>query len=224
MYERFTEPARQVVILAREEARALKHGYIGTEHLLLGLLRLDDGGLAGRVLAALGIGIEHVRAEVVRIAGCGPEVISTSSGLPFTPRSKKVLEFALREALGLRHNYIGSEHILLGIVKENGGVAARVLLDADADPETIRDEIRRELGIPPRAARPDMPGPTSYIVGGDPSDPKLRTAENLDQRIESIAIRERLMSERLERLRKELAELRAERERLHGPPEPPEQQ
>lgn len=206
MYERFTEPARQVVVLAQEEARALKHAYIGTEHILLGLLRLEDGGLAGRVLGTLGIGIEHVRAEVVRIAGAGPEVIATSSGLSFTPRSKKVLEFALREALGLRHNYIGSEHILLAIVKENGGVAARVLLDAEADPETIRDEVLRGLGDPQRAG----------VLGHCTSE------KNLDQRIEALAIRERLMSARLERLRDELAELRANQERRDAPGKEPE--
>ena len=111
MFERFTERARQVVVLAQEEARTLKHNYIGTEHILLGLLR-EEEGLAARVLESLDITVERVRAQVVRIVGSGEEV--TSGQIPFTPRAKKVLELALREALSLGHNYIGTEHILLG--------------------------------------------------------------------------------------------------------------
>jgi ATP-dependent Clp protease ATP-binding subunit ClpC len=138
MFERFTERARQVVVLAQEEARTLKHNYIGTEHILLGLLR-EEEGLAARVLESLDITVERVRAQVVRIVGSGEEV--TSGQIPFTPRAKKVLELALREALSLGHNYIGTEHILLGLVRENEGVAARILLDFDADAETIRESV-----------------------------------------------------------------------------------
>jgi ATP-dependent Clp protease ATP-binding subunit ClpC len=145
MFERFTERARQVVVLAQEEARTLKHNYIGTEHILLGLLR-EEEGLAARVLESLDITVERVRAQVVRIVGSGEEV--TSGQIPFTPRAKKVLELALREALSLGHNYIGTEHILLGLVRENEGVAARILLDFDADAEKIRNEIIRMLSGP----------------------------------------------------------------------------
>ena len=116
MFERFTERARQVVVLAQDEARALKHNYIGTEHILLGLLR-EEEGLAARVLESLDITVEEVRAQVARIVGQGDEV--TTGQIPFTPRAKKVLELALREALSLGHNYIGTEHILLGLVREN---------------------------------------------------------------------------------------------------------
>src|ERR687887_138964 len=122
MFERFTERARQVVVLAQEEARTLKHNYIGTEHILLGLLR-EEEGLAARVLESLDITVERVRAKVV-------------------------LELALREALSLGHNYIGTEHILLGLVRENEGVAARILLDFDADSEKIRNEVIRMLSGP----------------------------------------------------------------------------
>ena len=145
MFERFTERARQVVVLAQEEARTLKHNYIGTEHILLGLLR-EEEGLAARVLESLDINVERVRAQVVRIVGSGEEV--TSGQIPFTPRAKKVLELALREALSLGHNYIGTEHILLGLVRENEGVAARILLDFDADSEKIRNEVIRMLSGP----------------------------------------------------------------------------
>jgi ATP-dependent Clp protease ATP-binding subunit ClpC len=134
-----------VVVLAQEEARTLKHNYIGTEHILLGLLR-EEEGLAARVLESLDITVERVRAQVVRIVGSGEEV--TSGQIPFTPRAKKVLELALREALSLGHNYIGTEHILLGLVRENEGVAARILLDFDADSEKIRNEVIRMLSGP----------------------------------------------------------------------------
>src|SRR5256885_7386476 len=145
LFERFTERARQVVVLAQDEARALKHNYIGTEHILLGLLR-EEEGLAARVLESLDITVEEVRAQVARIVGQGEEV--TSGQIPFTPRAKKVLELALREALSLGHNYIGTEHILLGLVRENEGVAARILLDFDADSDKIRNEVIRMLSGP----------------------------------------------------------------------------
>jgi ATP-dependent Clp protease ATP-binding subunit ClpC len=138
VFERFTERARQVVVLAQDEARALRHNYIGTEHILLGLLR-EEEGLAARVLGSLSITVEEVRLQVARIVGQGDEVVSGQ--IPFTPRAKKVLELSLREALSLGHNYIGTEHVLLGLVRENQGVAARILLDFDADAEKIRNEV-----------------------------------------------------------------------------------
>jgi ATP-dependent Clp protease ATP-binding subunit ClpA len=153
VFERFTERARQVVVLAQDEARALKHNYIGTEHILLGLLR-EEEGLAARVLESLDITVEEVRAQVERIVGRGDEV--TTGQIPFTPRAKKVLELALREAMALRHSYIGTEHILLGVVRENQGVAARILLDFDADAEGIRSEIIRMLGGPKYPEDPQL--------------------------------------------------------------------
>jgi ATP-dependent Clp protease ATP-binding subunit ClpC len=163
MFERFTERARQVVVLAQEEARTLKHNYIGTEHILLGLLR-EEEGLAARVLESLDITVERVRAQVVRIVGSGEEV--TSGQIPFTPRAKKVLELALREALSLGHNYIGTEHILLGLVRENEGVAARILLDFDADSEKIRNEVIRMLSGPGGRRQGAGSGSGSQAPGG----------------------------------------------------------
>ena len=168
MFERFTERARQVVVLAQDEARALKHNYIGTEHILLGLLR-EEEGLAARVLESLDITVEEVRSQVARIVGQGDEV--TSGQIPFTPRAKKVLELALREALSLGHNYIGTEHILLGLVRENEGVAARILLDFDADAEKIRNEIIRMLSGPGRRGQ----------AQGGPAGEKSKSSKLLDQ-------------------------------------------
>lgn len=146
MFERFSERARQVVILAQEEARAFKHIYIGTEHILLALLR-EEEGLAARALEDLDVTIEKVCAQVERLVGIG-EGTTPDTQIPFTPRAKRVLELALREALSLGHNYIGTEHILLGLVRENEGVAARILLDLDADSEKIRNEVVRRLALP----------------------------------------------------------------------------
>jgi ATP-dependent Clp protease ATP-binding subunit ClpA len=152
VFERFTEQARQVVGLAQEEARTLKHNYIGTEHILLGLLREEDG-LAARVLESLDITVERVRAQVVRIVGPGEQ--GTSSQIPFTPRAKKVLELALRESRSLGHNHIDTEHILLGIARENEGVAMRVLLDLGVDAGRIRNEVVSLLPrLEPVRARP----------------------------------------------------------------------
>ena len=151
MFERFTERARQVVVLAQDTARERKHNYIGTEHILVGLLR-EEEGLAARVLDSLDITAEYVEQRIAEIVGEGQEVVSGQ--IPFTPRAKKVLELALREALSLGHNYIGTEHILLGLVRENDGVASRILLDADADADTIRNEIIRMLSGPGKGRTP----------------------------------------------------------------------
>ena len=154
MFERFTEEARQVVVLAQEEARTLKHNYIGTEHILLGILR-EEEGLGARVLESLGVTLDRVREQVVQIVGAGDE--TTAGQIPFTPRAKKVLELSLREALSLGHNHIGPEHILLGLVRENEGVATRILLTFDADAETIRTEVIRQLSGPGARQYRDSP-------------------------------------------------------------------
>jgi ATP-dependent Clp protease ATP-binding subunit ClpC len=142
-----------VVVFAQEEARTLGHNYIGTEHILLGLLR-EEEGVAARVLESLDITVEGVRAEVVRMVGSREEV--TSGQIPFTPDAKQVLEIALREALDLGHNYIGTEHILLGLVRENEGVGARILLEFDANADKVRSEVIRLLGITPRERGPGL--------------------------------------------------------------------
>ena len=171
MFERFTERARQVIVLAQDEARLLKHNYIGTEHLLLGLLR-EEEGIAARVLESLDIDLETVRAQVARVVGEGDE--AATGQVPFTPRAKKVLELALREARSLRHNYIGTEHILLGVARENEGVAARILLDLGADAEKVGHEVVRLLGGPAVRAMPlqEEEGWTHY---GPPRPPWFRT-------------------------------------------------
>jgi ATP-dependent Clp protease ATP-binding subunit ClpA len=142
VFQRFTESGRQAIVLAQDEARALKHNYIGTEHILLGLLR-EREDLAAGVLASLGITLEGVRAQVARIVGEGGEV--TAGQIPFTPRAKKVLELALREGLALGDNHIGTEHILLGIVRENEGVAARIMRDDGVDADRIRERVLEVL-------------------------------------------------------------------------------
>ena len=143
MFERFTERARQVVVLAQDEARKLKHNYIGTEHILLGLLR-EEEGIGARVLESLDVTTEEVRAQVARIVGPGDE--AASGQIPFTPRAKEVLELSLREALSFGHNYIGTEHVLLGLVREGEGVASRVLLDFGVTADVVREAVIAALG------------------------------------------------------------------------------
>ncbi len=138
MFERFTDRARRVVVLAQEEARLLNHNYIGTEHLLLGLVHETDG-VAARALVSLGISLDAVRQQVRQIIGEGGS--SPAGHIPFTPRAKKVLELSLREALALKHNYIGTEHILLGLIREGEGVAAQVLVTLGADLRAVRKRV-----------------------------------------------------------------------------------
>src|SRR6267142_1799004 len=138
MFERFTDRARRVVVLAQEEARLLNHNYIGTEHILLGLIH-EGEGVAAKALESLGISLEAVRNQVEEIIGQGGS--SPSGHIPFTPRAKKVLELSLREALQLGHNYIGTEHILLGLIREGDGVAAQVLVKLGADLNRVRQQV-----------------------------------------------------------------------------------
>ena len=142
MFERFTDRARRVVVLAQEEARLLNHNYIGTEHILLGLIH-EGEGVAAQALESLGISLEAVRSQVEEIIGQGSS--SPSGHIPFTPRAKKVLELSLREALQLGHNYIGTEHVLLGLIREGEGVAAQVLVKLGADLSKVRQEVIQQL-------------------------------------------------------------------------------
>ncbi|GAA4220690.1 ATP-dependent Clp protease ATP-binding subunit ClpC [Streptosporangium album] len=143
MFERFTDRARRVVVLAQEEARRLGHDYIGTEHILLGLLGEEDG-VASRALQASGIGRAQVRDDVEKIIGQGGD--TPPGHIPFTPRAKKVLELSLREALNLHHNYIGTEHILLGLIREGQGVAAQVLAKQGARLDVVRAQVITLIG------------------------------------------------------------------------------
>ena len=138
MFERFTDRARRVVVVAQEESRSLGHDYIGTEHILLGLVQ-EGEGVAAQALEALGIGLDALRHQVEEIVGRGKE--TPGGHIPFTPRAKKVLELSLREALQLGHDYIGTEHILLGLIREGEGVAARVLVSLGADLNMVRQQV-----------------------------------------------------------------------------------
>jgi ATP-dependent Clp protease ATP-binding subunit ClpC len=142
MFERFTDRARRVMVLAQEEARLLNHNYIGTEHLLLGLIH-EGEGVAAQALESLGVSLPTVRQHVEETIGRGQQALS--GRIPFTPRAKKVLELSRREALAMGHNYVGTEHILLGLLREGDGVAAQVLVRMGADLNRVRQQVIRIL-------------------------------------------------------------------------------
>ena len=169
MFERFTDRARRVVVLAQEEARMLNHNYIGTEHILLGLIH-EGEGVAAKGLESLGISLEAVRAQVEEIIGQGQQ--APSGHIPFTPRAKKVLELSLREALQLGHNYIGTEHILLGLIREGEGVAAQVLVKLGADLSRVRQQVIQLLS--------GYQGKEAVAAGG-PAEGQASTSLILDQ-------------------------------------------
>jgi ATP-dependent Clp protease ATP-binding subunit ClpC len=200
MFERFTDRARLAVGLAQEEARRLNHNYIGTEHILLGLIR-EGEGVAARALESLGISLEAVRQQVEKIIGRGQQ--APSGHIPFTPRAKKVLELSLREAKALGHNYIGTEHILLGLIREGSGVAAQVLVKLGADLNRARQQVVQLLH-----------GYQGEDVTGEglplPGDPLTRV-DSLDRR---LAVIERWAGLRpdLDDLDQEIARVRREKE------------
>jgi ATP-dependent Clp protease ATP-binding subunit ClpC len=160
MFERFTDRARRVVVLAQDEARMLNHNYIGTEHILLGLIR-EGEGVAARALESLGISLDVVRQQVEEIIGRGQQ--APSGHIPFTPRAKKVLELSLREALRLGHEYIGTEHILLGLIREGDGVAAQVLVSLGADLNRVRERVIQLLHG--HQGREPVAGPGDDLLG-----------------------------------------------------------
>ena len=173
MFERFTDRARTVLVLAQVEARLLNNNFIGTEHILLGLIH-EGGGVAAKALESLGISLEAVREKVEEMTG--PAGSSTTGSLPFTPRAKKVLELSLREALGLGHNYIGTEHMLLGLVREGEGVAAQVLVSLGADLSRVRQQVIQLLSGYQAA------GPGKATAGTAPSSQDVPTGSPvLDQ-------------------------------------------
>src|SRR3989338_2752225 len=144
MFNRFTERARKVIILAKEEARRFNHDYIGTEHILLGLIR-EGEGVAATVLQKLGVSLENIRLEIEKLVQPGPAT-QIIGDIPFAPRAKKALELAAEEARSLGHNYIGTEHILLGLIREGEGVASQVLLNLGLDLNSVRNEVMELLG------------------------------------------------------------------------------
>ncbi len=174
MFERFTDRARRVVVLAQEEAKKLNHNYIGTEHILLGLIR-EGEGVAAQALIALGLSLEAVETEVNDAIGAGKE--GQTGHIPFTPRAKKVLELSLREALQLGHNYIGTEHILLGLVREGDGVAAQILIKLGADLSRVRQQVITLL-----STRPDgEPGEGPVLAGANKGTQAGKGSTALDQ-------------------------------------------
>ena len=174
MFERFTDRARRVVVLAQEEARLLNHSYIGTEHILLGLIH-EGEGVAAKALESLNISLEAVRAQVEEIIGTGGS--SPSGHIPFTPRAKKVLELSLREALQLGHNYIGTEHILLGLIREGEGVAAQVLVKLGADLSRVRQQVIQLLsGYQSQSGKGESPS-----SGSKEEQPEKGNSQILDQ-------------------------------------------
>jgi ATP-dependent Clp protease ATP-binding subunit ClpC len=179
MFERFTDRARRVVVLAQEEARMLSHNYIGTEHILLGLAR-EGEGVAARALESLGIGLAAVRRQVEEIIGRGQHL--PSGHIPFTPRAKKVLELSLSEARRLGHNYISTEHMLLGLIREGEGVGAQVLVRLGADLNQLRSQVIRQVAD----REPEATGRIS-VVGEPEADVLLpRTAADVQSALTKI--------------------------------------
>src|SRR5512145_887163 len=144
MYERFTDRARKVMQLANQEAQRFNHEYIGTEHILLGLIK-EGSGVAANVLKNLDVDLRKIRLEVEKLVQSGPDMV-TMGKLPQTPRAKKVIEYSMEEARNLNHNYVGTEHILLGLLREQEGVAAQVLMNLGLKLEDVREEVLSLLG------------------------------------------------------------------------------
>jgi ATP-dependent Clp protease ATP-binding subunit ClpA len=208
MFERFTDRARRVVVLAQEEARLLNHNYIGTEHILLGLIREGDG-VAAEALESLGISLDAVRQQVEEIIGQGQQ--APSGHIPFTPRAKKVLELSLREATQLGQDHIGAEHILLGLVREGDGVAGQVLVKLGADLNRVRQQV---IQLVHGRAGEDVIGEGSGLgkrARAQLPDVTLTRASSLDRRVAAI---ERWVGMRpdLDHLDQEIAQVRREKE------------
>jgi ATP-dependent Clp protease ATP-binding subunit ClpA len=203
MFERFTDRSRRVVVLAQEEARMLNHNYIGTEHLLLGLIH-EGEGVAARALESLGISLEAVRQQVEEIIGQGQQV--PSGHIPFTPRAKKVLELSLGEALQLGQRYISTEHILLGLIREGDGVAAQVLAKLGAGLERVREQVVQLLD-----GDQGQEGAPAGIGEGSRLFADVSQVESLDRRLAAI---ERWVGMRagLDDLDQEIARVRREKE------------
>ena len=171
MFDRFTDRAKKVMNLARQEAQRFNHEYLGTEHVLLGLVQ-EGSGVAANVLKNMGVDLDKIRMEVEKIVKTGPTMV-TMGQLPFTPRAKKVLELSMEEASSLNHNYIGTEHLLLGLIKENEGIAAQVLLNLGVKLEDVREEVLDFLG----ADSPDDDDEEGSLTdeGGSTSASKSKT-------------------------------------------------
>ena len=208
MFERFTDRARRVVVLAQEEARMLNHNYIGTEHILLGLIH-EGEGVAAKALESLGISLDAVRQQVEEIIGQGQQ--APSGHIPFTPRAKKVLELADRETRALGHDYVGTEHILLGLIREGDGVAAQVLVKLGADLNRVRQQVTQMLHGYQGADVPSAGSRRGKRVSARLLDDALVRIDALDRRLAAI---ERWVGLRpdLDVLVQEIAQVRREKE------------
>jgi ATP-dependent Clp protease ATP-binding subunit ClpC len=207
MFERYTDRARRVVVMAQEEARGLGHNYVGTEHILLGLIHEGDG-VAAKALTALGVSLDESRAKVETIIGLGDLAHVQSGPIPFTPRAKKVLELAAREARELGDGYIGTEHILLGLMREGDGVGAQVVNSAGIEFSAVRHQIRellrgsQESSLPPGEPPAAKPRP-SRIWASDRRraelgfDAQLRAAGDIGRRLAAVDARLAVIEQRL---------------------------
>jgi ATP-dependent Clp protease ATP-binding subunit ClpC len=202
MLERFTNRARRVIVLAQEEARMLKHNYLGTEHILLGLIH-DGEGAAAKALHSMGISLEAVRHQVEEIIGQGQQ--APGPHIPFTPRAKKVLELSSREAKRLGHEHIGTGHLLLGLIREGKGVAAQALVQLGADMPTVRQQVIQQL-----SAYGDQEGTSAAERDDELELPDEELTEHaafmLSDHIEEIRALLRDITERLERIERHLTE------------------
>ena len=184
MFERFTDRARRVIVLAQQEARLLGHGYIGTEHLLLGLLA-DGGGTAAQALESLGVTLEAAREQVREMVGEGQQ--PQQGHIPFTPRAKRVLELSLREALNLGDDHIGTEHLLLGLLAEADDVGAQIVARLGASPRAIRDKVIELTGVVPDPAALEMRSWTrSARIRGVPLSDVRELLASVDRRLSAI--------------------------------------
>jgi ATP-dependent Clp protease ATP-binding subunit ClpC len=184
MFERFTDRARRVMLLAEEEARRLNHDYIGTEHILLGLIR-EGEGVAAKTLGSLGISLQAVRGQVEEITGRGRQ--APSGRIPYTPRAKKVLELSLREALQLGHKYIGTEHILLGVIRDGEGPAAQVLVNLGGDLNQVRQQVIQVLHGHQGEKDPGLAG--AALRSGKAGRGKRKLLSQLLDRVDSMESR-----------------------------------
>lgn len=205
MFERFTDRARRVVVQAQQEARSLNHDHIGTEHVLLGLLGEPEGA-AARALTELGIKLEACRARVEEIIGRGDEPFP-GDHIPFTPGAKKALELSLRESLGLGHSFIGTGHLLLGLVREGAGAAAQALITSGTELEAVRAKVVEILSAP---------GELTEEVTDEPPEPGTVTGS-----VEDVVVMLQSLQEENHRLQMEIERLRELVLRLGGEPDPP---
>ena len=190
MFERFTDRARKVMALANQEAQRFNHEYIGTEHILLGLVK-EGSGVGATVLKNLDVDIKKLRLEVEKLVKSGPDMV-TMGKLPHTPRAKKVIEFAIEEARSLNHNYVGTEHLLLGLLRETEGIAAQVMMNLGLRLEDVRQEVLNLLGAgvdtnEPTGLDMKMGGPGAAAMGGKPKS-KTPALDSFGRDLTQLAI------------------------------------